>query len=342
MPVAPPPRPRRSPPTPSPSRASTTARSRRSPDAPIVKGAGPSAEKAQALREAANQLDKADTALANGNRNLAEQLFSSAELLVGVDTLAAIAPRFRDGGPPRITTPTVKVDPATPPQPKAEGSSEADDAVAKVPPPPVEGSLAGVLQIDGKKLSNTFGLITLEPASGTWKPRTPKHIVVEQRDREFRPHVLAVSVGSTVSFPNFDTTFHNVFSTSPVGPFDLGLYKNHEAREVTFTKEGIVRVGCNLHANMSAFIAVVAAPAYVVTDDTGHFAFRHVAPGSYKLKAWSERSKAPIEQQLSIKAGSNDVTVGVAADAPAGPLPKVRRQTLTLTASRADRWQRRD
>jgi plastocyanin len=290
------------------------------PDAPIVKGTGPSAEKAQALREAADQLDKADTALANGNRNLAEQLFSSAELLVGVDTLAAIAPRFRQGGPPRITTPTVKVDPA-PPQPKANGSSEADDEIAKVPPPPVEGSLTGVLQIDGKTPSNTFGLITLEPASGTWKPRTPKHIVVEQRDREFRPHVLAVSVGSTVSFPNFDTTFHNVFSTSPVGPFDLGLYKNHEAREVTFSKEGIVRVGCNLHANMSAFIAVVAAPAYVVTDDTGHFAFRHVAPGSYKLKAWSERSKAPIEQPLSIRAGRNDVTVGVAADAPTGPLP---------------------
>jgi plastocyanin len=275
---------------------------------PIVKGTGPSAEAAQSLREAADQLDKADTALSAGNKNLAEQLFSSAELLVGAETLASLAPRFRAGAPPRITTPTVKVDPQTPPQPKAVGDSEADDTAAKVPPPPVEGSLAGVLQIDGKPLASSFGLVTLEPASGTWKPRTPKHLTIEQRDREFRPHIMAVSVGSTVAFPNFDNVFHNVFSTSPVTPFDLGLFKNHEAREVTFTKEGIVRIGCNLHANMSAYIAVVAAPAYVVTDDTGHFAFRHVAPGSYKLKAWSERSKAPIEQAISIRAGKNDVT----------------------------------
>ena len=94
--------------------------------------------------------------------------------------------------------------------------------------------------------------------------------MIEQRGREFLPHVMAIPVGSTVSFPNFDTVFHNVFSTSPLGAFDLGIYKQGEAREFTFTKEGIIRLGCNLHANMSAYIAVVSAPAYVVTDDHGH------------------------------------------------------------------------
>ena len=131
----------------------------------------------------------------------------------------------------------------------------------------------------------------------------------------------SVPVGSTVSFPNFDTVFHNVFSTSPQDAFDLGLYKAGETREFTFQKEGIVRLGCNLHANMGAYIAVVSAPAYVVTDDGGHFAFKHMAPGRYKLKAWSERSKAPITQDLVLKAGKNDVTVGVAGDAPVGAQP---------------------
>src|SRR5262249_6862573 len=140
-------------------------------------------------------------------------------------------------------------------------------------------------------------------------------------NREFLPHVMAISVGSTVSFPNFDSVFHNVFSTSPVGAFDLGIYKVGEAREYTFTKEGIVRLGCNLHANMSAYIAVVAAPAYVVTDDAGRFAFKHLPPGKYKLKAWSERSKAPVSQDIAIKAGKNEVSVGVSGDAPAGPQP---------------------
>jgi hypothetical protein len=132
---------------------------------------------------------------------------------------------------------------------------------------------------------------------------------------------MAISVGSTVAFPNFDPVFHNVFSTSPVTPFDLGLYKAGEAREFTFPKEGIVRLGCNLHANMSAYIAVVSAPAYVVTDNEGRFAFKHLPPGKYKLQAWSERSKAPITQDITIKAGRNQVTVGVSGDAAAGPQP---------------------
>lgn len=281
----------------------------------------PAGEKAAAMRQAADLLDKAGAALDGGNKDFAEQLFSTAELLVGADALASLAPQFREGAPPRVTTPTVKVDTAVAPQPKVVGSSEAEDAEAKVAPPRVEGSLTGAVEIDGKPLAGVFGLVTLEPASGKWPARTPKKRTIEQRGREFLPHVMAIPVGSTVSFPNFDTVFHNVFSTSPNAAFDLGIYKQGEAREYTFQKEGIVRLGCNLHANMSAYIAVVAAPAYVVTDDHGGFAFKHLAPGKYKLKAWSERSKAPIEQDVTIKVGANTVQVGVAADAPAGAQP---------------------
>jgi plastocyanin len=282
----------------------------------------PAGEKAVTFRQAADLLDKAGDLLASGNKNLAESLFSSAELLVGVDALAALAPSFRDGAPPRVTTPTIKIAPQSP-QPKALGSSEAEDEADKVPPPPkVEiGSLAGTIQIDGKASSGAYSLVTLEPASGKWKPRTPKRHVMEQRFREFSPRVMAISVGSTVAFPNFDTVFHNVFSTSPLGAFDLGIYKSGEAREFKFEKEGIIRVGCNLHANMNAYLVVVAAPAYVVSDDQGKFRFNRLSPGKYKLKAWSEKSKTPITQDITIKPGKNEVSVGVAGDAPAGPQP---------------------
>jgi plastocyanin len=281
----------------------------------------PAGEKAAAFREAADLIDKAQNALASGNKNLADQLFSTAELLTGSEAVASLATTFREGAPPRVAGPTEKIDTSAPPQPKVVGSSEQEDAEAKVAPPKIEGSLTGTVEIDGKPITGAYGLVTLEPASGKWAPRTPKRRAIEQRNREFLPHLTAISIGSTVSFPNFDTVFHNVFSTSPAGPFDLGLYKVGEAREYSFPKEGIVRVGCNLHANMSAYIAVVAAPAYVVTDDTGHFAFKHLPPGKYKLKAWSERSKAPITQDIAIKAGKNEVTVGVAGDAVPGPQP---------------------
>ncbi|HEX7841773.1 MAG TPA: carboxypeptidase regulatory-like domain-containing protein [Kofleriaceae bacterium] len=291
--------------------------------ASAARRSGPVAERAQLLREAADQLDKAQAALDNGNRNVAEQLFSTAEILVGAEVLAPIAPKFREGAPPRVTTPTQKIDTTAPPQPRAAGSSEAEDEkdTTAPPQPRVAGSLTGTLQVDGRPASGAFGLITLEPADGKWKPRTAKHVILEQRNREFLPHVMAISVGSTVAFPNFDPVFHNVFSTSPASPFDLGLYKAGEAREVTFPKEGIVRLGCNLHANMSAYIAVVDAPAYVVTDGDGGFAFKHLPPGKYRLRAWSERSKAPTTQDITIKAGKNRITVGVSGDAARGPSP---------------------
>ncbi|HTL32456.1 MAG TPA: carboxypeptidase regulatory-like domain-containing protein [Kofleriaceae bacterium] len=283
----------------------------------------PAGEKAALLRQAADLLDKAGDALAGGNKNLAENLFSTAELLVGADAVASLAPQFREGAPPRVTGPTKKFDTNVAAQARAVGSSEEEDEEDKVPPPPKAdvGTLTGTLQIDGKPLTGAFGLVTLEPANGKWKPRPPKPHVMAQRGREFNPHIMAISVGSTVEFPNFDTVFHNVFSTSPQAAFDLGIYKQGEAREYKFDKEGIIRLGCNLHANMSAYLVVVSAPAYVVTDDKGNFKFGRLAPGKYKLKAWSEKSKQPITQDITIKTGANTVNVGVAADAPAGPPP---------------------
>lgn len=281
----------------------------------------PTGEKAASFREAAELLDKAQAALSSGNRNLAELLFSTAELLVGPDAVQSLAATFRAGAPPRVTTPTIKVDLSTPPPPKAMGSSEQEDAEARVAQPRVEASLTGKVMLDGKRMTGAFGLVTLEPERGKWPARTPKRRSIEQRDREFLPRLMAVPVGSTVVFPNFDNVFHNVFSATPSSPFDLGIYKAGQAREYKFMKEGIVRLACNLHAGMTAYIAVVSAPIYVVTDANGAFQFRHLAPGSYTLKAWTERSKAPVSQIITVKRGANTVTVGTAGDAPAAKSP---------------------
>jgi plastocyanin len=277
---------------------------------------GPVAEKAQGLREAADLLDKADRSLADGNRDLAEMLFSSAELLTGPEALAPVAGKFRQGAPPRVTTPTIKVADAGK-QPEAVGNSDEDEPAAK----PERSSLTGEIQINGKAPAGAIGIVTLEPVGGKWKPRAPKQRVMEQRNREFAPHVLAVPVGSTVTFPNYDSIYHNVFSRSIAKMFDLGLYKKGEARQVTFDKEGIVHISCNLHANMSAYVVVVAAPHYAITGDDGAFAFKSLRPGKYTLKAWSEKSKLPVTQTVVVKRGANKVEVGVSADAPEGAQP---------------------
>ena len=285
-------------------------------DAPAVsapRGSGPVAERAEGLREAASLLDKAEGARGRGNRSLADQLFSSAELIVGSEAVAPLAPLFRDGAPPRVTTPTVAVARDSAPQPAAVGSSAEEEPEPK----PLRGSLNGAVKMSGQ--GDALAVVTLEPLSGRRGKRTPRHRVIEQRNREFAPRLLAVPVGSTVSFPNFDPIYHNVFSRSDSKPFDLGLYKSGQARELVFDREGIVRVGCNLHANMSATVVVVSAPHYAITDRRGRFVFRSLEPGRYRLRAYGERGVEPTLQEISVSAGDNSVSVAL-ADAPIGPL----------------------
>jgi plastocyanin len=81
---------------------------------------------------------------------------------------------------------------------------------------------------------------------------------MDQRNEAFVPHVLAIVAGTTVDFPNNDKTYHNVFSLSPTKPFDLGRYAVGRSKSVRFDRPGIVRVFCDIHSHMSAFILVFA------------------------------------------------------------------------------------
>jgi plastocyanin len=273
-------------------------------------------ERAHQLREAADLLEKAEAARERGAKSFAEQLFSSAELIVGAEALAELASRFREGAPPRVTAPTKPVSTDAPPQPVVEGDSEKDNPE---PPKPRRGSLTGTVQLEGRG-GGDFAVVTLTPI-GRKAISVPTVRVIEQRGRQFAPRVLVVPVGSLVSFPNFDPVFHNVFSTSEAKPFDLGLYKTGNTREVQFDREGVVRLGCNLHANMSAFIVVASAPHYTVSDNSGSFRFKSLSPGKYQLRVYSERSTRPLEREVEIRPGKNELDLRVAADAPAGPLP---------------------
>ncbi|MGE0395996.1 MAG: hypothetical protein AB7T06_04645, partial [Kofleriaceae bacterium] len=262
--------------------------------------------------EAADVMQAAIIAAKRGQRNYADQLFSRVEQLAGAKIVAAAAPTFRDGAPPRIDTPLKKMK-DTGPQAKLVGNSDEDDKGPKLP-----GSLSGYITIDGKPLDG-LGMVMLWPEKGKVKRRTPKQRIVEQRDKTFLPHVLAVPPGSTVAFPNFDGVFHNVFSISAPKKFDIGLYKDGDTREVKFEKPGIVRLGCNIHAKMASYIVVVDAPHYIVTEGAKEFTFRSLAPGKYKVRAWSEKSLAPVESEIVIKAGVNNHTFDVKGDAEAGP-----------------------
>jgi plastocyanin len=122
----------------------------------------------------------------------------------------------------------------------------------------------------------------------------PAAVEIGTSDKAFSPHVLVVPAGSSVGFPNHDPFNHNVFSLSEENPFDLGLYGRGETRSVRFGRPGVVRVYCNVHAQMSAIVVVRDNPYFAQPSSDGSFTLPSVPPGRYSLHLWHERAPEVI------------------------------------------------
>ena len=141
------------------------------------------------------------------------------------------------------------------------------------------------------------------PAAGDSAIPSPQ---VEQLDRRFMPDLVVVPVGSTVSFPNMDPIFHNVYSLSKPKSFDLGSYDKGETRKVLFPKPGIVDVYCHLHPNMAATIVVTPNRWYARPDRTGQFRIPNVPPGQYTVVAW-HKSAGFFRKSVTVEDGRDAV-----------------------------------
>ena len=138
--------------------------------------------------------------------------------------------------------------------------------------------------------------------------REEPHARMDQRHEAFVPHVLAIVAGTTVDFPNDDPTYHSVFSLSKPRPFDLGRYAAGRSKSVRFDRPGVVRVFCDIHSHMSAFILVFAHRYFAVTDDEGRYHLDGVPPGTYTLVVWNEtiRGDSP-RRQVTVPESGGDI-----------------------------------
>jgi hypothetical protein len=132
------------------------------------------------------------------------------------------------------------------------------------------------------------------------------------RQKTFLPHVRVVPAGGTVAWPNRDPFSHNVFSNTPGGTFDLGLYPRGESRDAAFRRAGVYAVFCNIHPRMSAYVVAVPGPHYAQPAADGRFTIAGVPPGRYRLRAWHERAQAPAARVVTVAergASGLDVTL---------------------------------
>lgn len=156
---------------------------------------------------------------------------------------------------------------------------------------PIKRMASRYRETDARSLGDPAPLIAVVYLSNSktaslTKPATEISSIA-QRGLHFYPRTLPITLGSRVSFPNEDDTFHNVFSYSPAKEFDLGRYRKDETPPTRqFETAGVVSVFCEVHRHMQANILVLETPYFASTDAHGNFMIEGIEPGEYEVTVW--------------------------------------------------------
>ena len=144
-------------------------------------------------------------------------------------------------------------------------------------------------------------------------PEPERRYTLLQKNRMFTPHLLVIPVGSTVNFPNADPFFHNVFSLFDGKRFNLGLYEPGSTKAVTFSREGVSYIFCNIHPEMSAVVLALSTSLYNIADSDGAFHLSAVPAADYELHIWVEGVAQPelsrLTRRIHLAPGSGDLGV---------------------------------
>lgn len=162
-----------------------------------------------------------------------------------------------------------------------------------------DGGVTGTVTVTGGR-TNADVVVSLVAPGLTFAP-PPQPVEIDQKGLVFRPHVVAVVRGTTVRFLNNDQEDHNVYS--PEGGYNLGTWPPGQMRDQVFDKPGTYTQLCRIHVDMEAFVVVLDTPYFAVTDSTGRFEIKNVAPGTYTLTTWGRRLKR-VERPVTITAGA--------------------------------------
>ena len=147
----------------------------------------------------------------------------------------------------------------------------------------------GDLVVSSRKgLKNAVVWLDNPPADRA-TPAPGAKVSIDQQGCVFVPRVVVVQAGGTVDFLNSDRLLHNIHATPKLNVSFNRTQPKDRTIPVTFAKPEIVRINCDLHSWMIAWVVVAAHPLYAVTDADGQFAFDNLPPGRYKISVWHER-----------------------------------------------------
>jgi hypothetical protein len=171
---------------------------------------------------------------------------------------------------------------------------------------PAGGPVTGTVRAEGEVPLAEMVVYLESPDPDRPMPPPPPAVKVSQKNAQFDPPLVVVTVGQAVDFPNDEDRpiEHNVFSNSAAKRFDLGLYAPGESKSVTFDQPGAVFLYCSVHRYMDGVIFVSPTPYTSRVDDDGHYAIENVPPGAWVVKTWQRRRRFP-EQTVPVTLGAD-------------------------------------
>ncbi len=213
----------------------------------------------------------------------------------------------RSGATPEHAVAAPTVDPATagsitvtvrfrgtPPEPKPVVMRGAPQCVQLHSEPVYDESLA--VDADGRLLHAVVWVDDGLPA--VWFPPPATPTVIDQKGCLYQPRVAVATVGQGVEFRNSDPEPHNVHTQPQTGRgTNFMLTRAGTSRTVKFDKpEVAVRVGCDVHPWMVAYVAVLAHPYGAVTRRGEDVTLGPLPPGRYSVAVWHE--KLGVQKQV--------------------------------------------
>ncbi|HEY8666360.1 MAG TPA: plastocyanin/azurin family copper-binding protein [Tepidisphaeraceae bacterium] len=157
------------------------------------------------------------------------------------------------------------------------------------------GGVEGIVTAESEVPLSEMVVYLASPGEKRAIPPATQPATISQKDAQFEPRLLVVSVGQSVDFLNDEQRQieHNVFSNSAAKRFDLGLYGPGKSKSVTFDKPGPVFLYCSIHRYMDGVIFVSPTPYTSRVDKDGRYAIENVPPGDWTLMTWQRRRRFP-------------------------------------------------
>jgi len=178
---------------------------------------------------------------------------------------------------------------AMPKTPKTQVKMDADPVCGSSHKEPVYRQ--GLIVNENKTLKNV--LVYLKDAKyDSVAPVT--QAVIDQNGCTYSPHVQGMMAGQELLIKNSDATLHNIHGLPVINSeFNFAMPKVVKEKAIKLKKaEHPIKIKCDVHPWMGAFIGVLDHAFYSVTDEKGNFEIENLPPGTYTIEAWHERLPA--------------------------------------------------